>query len=55
MANEDFKQMMDELVVQEEKGLGVGSPEFMERHDKIMAACDKVLLKDLMLERLEGM
>ncbi len=36
MSQEEFKVMMDELVAQEEKRLGVGSEDFQRRHREIM-------------------
>ena len=36
MSQEEFKSMMDELVAQEEKRLGVGSDDFQRRHREIM-------------------
>lgn len=36
MSQEEFKAMMDELVAQEEKRLGVGSEDFQRRHREIM-------------------
>ena len=36
MSQEEFKSMMDELVAQEEERLGVGSEDFMRRHQEIM-------------------
>lgn len=36
MSQEEFKSMMDELVAQEEKRLGVGSEDFQRRHREIM-------------------
>lgn len=42
--------MMNELVSTEEKRLGVGSLEFVKRHNEIMEA-NKQLLEDIMLEQ----
>lgn len=36
MSREEFKSIMDELVAQEEKRLGVGSEDFLRRHQEIM-------------------
>lgn len=36
MSQEEFKSMMDDLVAQEEKRLGVGSEDFQRRHQEIM-------------------
>lgn len=33
---EEFKTMMDDFVAQEEKRLGVGSEDFLRRHEEIM-------------------
>lgn len=38
--------MMQALTVAEEKRLGVGSEEFMQRHEEIMEMIDKVMQKD---------
>lgn len=55
MTNEMFKQMMGEILTNEEQKLGVSSPEFMQRHEEIMRECDNQLLRDLMLEQREEM
>ena len=36
MSQEEFKAMMEDLVAQEEKRLGVGSENFLRRHQEIM-------------------
>ena len=36
MSQEEFKSMMEDLVAQEEKRLGVGSEDFLRRHQEIM-------------------
>ena len=36
MSQEEFKVMMEDLVAQEEKRLGVGSEDFLRRHQEIM-------------------
>lgn len=36
MTNEEFKQMMINLLTSEEKKLGVGSQEFINRHNEIL-------------------
>ena len=36
------KQDLDKLVKDEERGLGVGSPEFMRRHNEIMEEMDRI-------------
>lgn len=36
MSQEEFKAMMEDLVAQEEKRLGVGSEDFLRRHQEIM-------------------
>lgn len=36
MSQEEFKSMMDDLIAQEEKRLGVGSEDFQRRHREIM-------------------
>lgn len=40
MTNEDFKQMMINLLTSEEKRLGVGNQEFINRHNEIVSACE---------------
>lgn len=36
MSQEEFKAMMEDLVAQEEERLGVGSEDFLRRHQEIM-------------------
>lgn len=36
MSQEEFKSMVEDLVAQEEKRLGVGSEDFLRRHQEIM-------------------
>ena len=36
MSQEEFKAMVEDLVAQEEKRLGVGSEDFLRRHQEIM-------------------
>ena len=36
MSQEEFKAMMEDLVAQEEKRMGVGSEDFLRRHQEIM-------------------
>lgn len=36
MSQEEFKAMVEDLVAQEEERLGVGSEDFMRRHQEIM-------------------
>lgn len=36
MSQEEFKTMMEDLVAEEEKRLGVGSEDFLRRHQEIM-------------------
>nr|WP_295680312.1 hypothetical protein [uncultured Lachnoclostridium sp.]DAE03953.1 MAG TPA: hypothetical protein [Myoviridae sp. ct2cn10] len=45
MTNEELRQMMIILLTNEEKKLGVGSQEFMNRHNEIVSACDNVQRK----------
>ncbi|WP_242867775.1 hypothetical protein [Clostridium sp. Marseille-P299] len=40
MTNEEFKQMMINLLTSEENRLGVGSQEFINRHNEIINACE---------------
>ena len=42
MTNEEFKQMMINLLTSEEKRLGVGSQEFIKRHNEILNDCENV-------------
>lgn len=42
MSQEEFKAMMDELVAEEEKRLGVGSEDFQRRHREIMELIGEV-------------
>lgn len=42
MTNEEFKQMMINLLTNGEKKLGVGSQEFMNRHNEIVSDCENV-------------
>lgn len=36
-----MKELMEQLVAEEEKRLGVGSEEFMKRHEEIMNECEE--------------
>lgn len=49
-----IKEMMDTLVMDEEKRLGVNSPEFIQRHIEIMEETNRLLHQDLMMEEQEG-
>lgn len=40
-AMEEFKAMMDELMAEKEKQLGLGSEKFLQRHEEIMAMIEK--------------
>lgn len=42
MTNEEFKQMMINLLTSEEKRLGVGKQEFINRHNEILNDCENV-------------
>lgn len=42
MTNEEFKQMMINLLTSEEKKLVVGSQEFINRHNEILNDCENV-------------
>lgn len=57
MRNADLQQISDTLITNEEVRLGVGSPEFMDRHREIMNQCDRQqeLLRDLAMEQRETM
>lgn len=41
-AMEEFKAMMGELMAEKEKQLGLGSKEFLQGHEEIMADCDRI-------------
>lgn len=41
MTNEEFKQMMINLLMGEEKKLDVGSTDFIRQHNEIMEECEK--------------
>lgn len=41
MNDQEFKQMLDELVTREEQHLQVNSKEFKQRHEEIMKLLDK--------------
>lgn len=49
--------MMQELAVKEEERLGIGSPEFIQRHNEIMDQCTRQqeFLRDLAMEQRETM
>ena len=55
MSNQECKDMMSNLIANEEKRLNVNSQEFLNRHLEIMDAIDKQLNKDLMMEQQETM
>ena len=55
MSNQECKDMMSNLITNEEKRLNVNSQEFLNRHLEIMDAIDKQLNKDLMMEQRETM
>ena len=42
MTNGEFKQMMINLLTSEEKRLGVGNQEFINRHNEILNDCENV-------------
>lgn len=42
MTNEEFKQMMINLLTSEEKRLGVENQEFINRHNEILNDCENV-------------
>lgn len=42
MTNEEFKQMMINLLTNDEKKLGVGSQEFINRHNEILNDCENI-------------
>ena len=41
MSQEEFKAMVEDLVAQEEKRLGVGSEDFLKRNQEIMELIDE--------------
>lgn len=54
MSNQEYTQMMEQLIHEEGQRLGIGSPEFIQRHNEIMDEADKQLLRDLAMEQREG-
>jgi hypothetical protein len=48
-----IKEMMEQLIIDEEVRLGVGSPEFIQRHNEIMDEANRLLLHDLVIEQRE--
>lgn len=55
MNNQECRMMTEELISKEEQHLDVGSQEFIQRHNKIMAGEDMKFINDLMMEQREGM
>ena len=47
--------MMNNLIANEEKRLNINSLELLNRHLEVMAAIDRQLNKDLMMEQREAM
>ena len=43
MSMEDFKAMMDELIAEEEKRLGIGTQEFVERHEETVKRHEEIM------------
>lgn len=43
MSQRDFKEMMDKLIVEEEERLGVGTREFMERHEETVKRHEEIM------------
>ena len=41
MSQEEFKAMVEDLVVEEEKRHGIGSKDFLERHQEIMTLIEE--------------
>ena len=46
MKDKDFNKMIADLVKQEEKKLGVNSPEFQKKHKEIMDLIEKAGVKN---------
>lgn len=55
MSNQEFRDMMNKLVTDEEKILKVNNPEFLKRHDEILSEANRQLYDDLMMEQRETM
>lgn len=43
MLQKDFKAMMDKLIAEEEKCLGIGTKEFQERHEKTVKRHNEIM------------
>ncbi len=48
-----IEEIMEKIVIDEEHRLGIGSSEFIQRHNEIMEASDRELLQDLAMEQRE--
>lgn len=48
-----MKELMEKLVTEEEKRLGVGSEEFMKRHEEIMNECEEISQSIKKSEKIE--
>ena len=61
MNDKEFKQMIDNLVVQEEKNLQVNSKEFNQRHEELMQlirraeGAEKVSYMELVLDLITAL
>ncbi|MGF7145942.1 hypothetical protein HNQ56_004390 [Anaerotaenia torta] len=53
MSIQECTQMMEQLIREEGQRLGIGSPDFIRRHNEIMEAADRQLLLDLAMEQRE--
>ncbi|HHV13448.1 MAG TPA: hypothetical protein GXX75_24550 [Clostridiales bacterium] len=53
MSIQECTQIMEQLIREEGQRLGIGSPEFIQRHNEMMEAADRQLLQDLMMEQRE--
>lgn len=43
MSQKDFKAMMDKLIAEEEKRLGIGTKEFAERHKETVKRHEEIM------------
>ena len=43
MSQKDFKAMMDKLIAEEERRLGIGTKEFRERHERTVGRHNEIM------------
>ena len=48
-----MKELMEKLVAEEEERLGIGSEEFMKRHEEIMNECEELSQSIKKSEKIE--